>query len=229
MATINPVEGIDALGTVAALSHLVKLPGIENINVGDPGQLQSILGSIISQLDRLNGLFVISDTNFQTLYGNDGNINTGLATTDATVAAIDTTAITNLGSMTWNKSSYSSGTLTLRPDLYNFELIELNANLGAGAIAVTLPSIDVTAIRPYTVMFQSVTSGRSIAYNAFPSTVITNFYLTSYTIGGTSGVTTDYLVFSGWCSSAWLLLTIMADVNVTTRLTSVSDHVGTNI
>ena len=77
MATINPVESFSEAGFSAPLVALAPAP-LTDLDLSTPDKLNSVISEMLFKLDRLNGLLAISDSNFQTLYGNDGNLNTAI-------------------------------------------------------------------------------------------------------------------------------------------------------
>src|SRR3990167_251927 len=112
MATVNPVEDVWGVAGGASLLRLLTAQdlGVEQIHVETPEQLQQALSVLQAQLTRLNNLMGISHDNFQTLYGNDGNVNTGLAATQADLDTLEAAVSTTVGTA---NSEYTAGSVAL--------------------------------------------------------------------------------------------------------------------
>ena len=87
MATVNPVIGLDAITPLTSLAHLIDDRSVQQLALDTPEDTKKIIGLLVDQIRKVSAALDITDLNFATLYGNDGNLNTTIDKGTATIGA----------------------------------------------------------------------------------------------------------------------------------------------
>ena len=179
MATVNPVTSLDSIAPLTSLAHLIDHRPTQQLSLDTPEGMKKTIGLMIDQIRKISQAIDLSDLNFETLYTNDGSLNTAASTNLAYV-------------------EQTSNTPTFDPTVAGYYLNTITATLASSSITITLSNIPATEYRFLIIRFLGNHGGNYvIPANAWPASV--NRVPTGYTV--TTIAATDEVIFSFICTS----------------------------